>query len=64
MLTRATRHIFRVMFRPVGLVALVLADSGDLTRFAESQIASVRPTDPAFITRLGTALDAVSTHLD
>ena len=25
MLTRATRHIFRVMFRPVGLVALVLA---------------------------------------
>jgi hypothetical protein len=44
------------------LVALVLADSGDLTRFAESQIASVRPTDPAFITRLGTALDAVSTQ--
>lgn len=44
------------------LTALVLSDSGELTRFAESQIASVRPTDPAFFARLGTALDAVSTQ--
>ncbi len=44
------------------LVAIVLADSGDLMRFSDDVITGVRPTDPAFFARLGTALDAVSTQ--
>lgn len=44
------------------LVAIVLADSGEVMSFAEELIAGVRPTDPAFFARLGTALDAVSTQ--
>lgn len=44
------------------LVAVVLADSGDVMRFHEDDLVAVRPTDPAFAARLGTALDAVSTQ--
>lgn len=45
-----------------GLVALVLTDGGELQRFPDDVIVGVRPTDPAFFARLGTALDAVSTQ--
>lgn len=44
------------------LVAVLLADAGDVMRFHEDDIVGVRPTDPAFAARLGTALDAVSTQ--
>jgi len=44
------------------LVAVLLADSGDVMRFRDDEILGVRPTDPAFAARLGTALDAVSTQ--
>lgn len=44
------------------LVALVLTDTGELQRFPDDVIVGVRPTDPAFFARLGTALDAVSTQ--
>lgn len=41
------------------LVALLLTDAGELQRFSDDIITGVRPTDPAFFARLGTALDAV-----
>lgn len=44
------------------LVALLLTDEGELQRFPDDVIVGVRPTDPAFFARLGTALDAVSTQ--
>jgi hypothetical protein len=41
---------------------LVLTDTGEVKRFRSSEILSVKPSDPAFATRIGAALDALSTR--
>ncbi len=41
---------------------LVLGDDGEIRRFALDDVTSVRPTDPAFSSRLGAALSALSQH--
>lgn len=44
------------------LTVLVLTDKSEIRRFKTSEIVSVRPTDSAFASRLGAALDALSTR--
>lgn len=42
------------------LTLLILGEGGELIRLATGSVSSVRPKDPAYAGRLGTALDAVS----
>jgi outer membrane murein-binding lipoprotein Lpp len=44
------------------LIVLVLTSHSEIRRFRTGDIKSVRPTDAAFASRLGAALDALSTH--
>ena len=41
---------------------VVLGDRSDIVRVPVAAIASIRPTDPAYASRLGTALDALGAH--
>ena len=41
-------------------VVVIFTKAGELRRIKVSEIASVRPTDPAYASRLGSALDALS----
>jgi hypothetical protein len=47
---------------PKQLVVSVLSTRGEVLQLAAEDIASVRPTDPAFATRLDAAMDALSTR--
>jgi hypothetical protein len=47
---------------PKELTVLVLTSRSEIRRFRTSEVVAVRPTDPAFASRLGAALDALSTH--
>ncbi len=44
------------------LTLLVLTDHGAIVRIAAADVDSVRPLDPGYATRLGSALDALSTR--
>ena len=44
------------------LTLLVLTDHGAIVRIAAADVESVRPLDPGYATRLGSALDALSTR--
>ena len=48
--------------RPRALNVLVLTDRGAIVRVAASEVESVRPLDPGYATRLGSALDALSSR--
>jgi hypothetical protein len=48
--------------RPSALTVLVLTDAGGIARVPGAQIESVRPLDPTYGRRLGSALDALSTR--
>jgi hypothetical protein len=47
---------------PKRLVVSVLTTHGEVMQLAAEEIASIRPTDPAFATRLDAAMDALSTR--
>lgn len=42
------------------LTLLLVTKEGELRKLDSSQVASVRPTDPSYLTRVGAALDALS----
>ncbi len=48
--------------RPSSLRLVMLTDASEVVRVSTDEIASVRPTDGVYATRLGTALDALSAH--
>ncbi|MGD0527027.1 MAG: DUF4139 domain-containing protein [Polyangiaceae bacterium] len=48
--------------KPRALTLLVLTDHGAIVRIPAADVDSVRPLDPGYATRLGSALDALSTR--
>ena len=48
------------MFRRRSWTLLLVTDAGAIERWAASEVDSVRPLDPGYASRLGTALDALS----
>jgi len=48
--------------RPKALTLLVLTDAGAIVRIPAAELDSVRPLDPSYASRLGSALDALSTR--
>lgn len=48
--------------KPSALTLLLLTDAGAIVRVPAADVDSVRPTDPTWATRLGSALDALSSR--
>jgi hypothetical protein len=52
----------KLLAKPSALNVLVLTDAGAIVRIPAAELRSVRPLDPSYSSRLGSALDALSTR--